>query len=65
MEVQLGAKVVDVDATGIEVEDDDGGTRGGSSAVAKVWAAGVQASPLGRQLAEQPGAETDRAGRIR
>jgi NADH dehydrogenase len=30
-----------------------------------VWAAGVSASPLGAQLAEQSGAEVDRAGRVR
>ena len=29
-----------------------------------MWAAGVQASPLGKQLAEQTGAPLDRAGRI-
>lgn len=29
-----------------------------------VWAAGVQASPLGALLAEQAGIETDRAGRV-
>ncbi|HSU75288.1 MAG TPA: FAD-dependent oxidoreductase, partial [Terrabacter sp.] len=32
--------------------------------VCKVWAAGVSASPLGRQLADQTGAQLDRAGRI-
>jgi NADH:ubiquinone reductase (H+-translocating) len=30
----------------------------------RIWAAGVQASPLARMLAERAGAETDRAGRI-
>jgi NADH dehydrogenase len=29
-----------------------------------LWAAGVQASPLGRRLADATGAETDRAGRL-
>ncbi len=29
-----------------------------------LWAAGVQASPLGRRLTEATGAETDRAGRL-
>jgi NADH dehydrogenase len=33
-------------------------------AATKVWAAGVQASELGRQLAEQSGATLDRAGRV-
>lgn len=63
VEVQLGAKVVNVDATGIEVEDANGHHRRIES-VCKVWAAGVQASELGAQLAEQSGAEVDRAERV-
>jgi NADH dehydrogenase len=63
VEVRLGAKVVGVDSTGIEVEHDDG-SRDRIESVCKVWAAGVSASPLGRQLAEQTGATLDRAGRI-
>jgi NADH dehydrogenase len=63
VEVRLGAKVVDVDSTGIEVELGDG-SRERIESVCKVWAAGVSASPLGRQLAEQSGASLDRAGRI-
>ena len=63
IEVQLGAMVVDVDATGLVVQDHDG-TRRRIEAVTKVWAAGVAASPLGAQLAEQSGAHTDRAGRV-
>ncbi|MDO5635497.1 MAG: NAD(P)/FAD-dependent oxidoreductase [Micrococcus sp.] len=64
IEVRLGAKVVDVDAQGLLVEDRDGVTER-IEAVTKVWAAGVQANPLTRQLAEQTGAELDRGGRIR
>ncbi|WP_270888430.1 NAD(P)/FAD-dependent oxidoreductase [Pedococcus sp. 5OH_020] len=63
VEVQLGAKVTGVDATGIDVQDADGTTRRIES-VCKVWAAGVQASELGAQLAEQSGAPLDRAGRV-
>ncbi|MBL7499927.1 NAD(P)/FAD-dependent oxidoreductase [Frankia sp. CNm7] len=63
VEVELGAKVTDVDATGIEVENTDG-THRRIESVCKVWAAGVQASPLGRQLALQSGAGLDRAGRV-
>jgi len=63
IEVLLGQKVVGVDATGIEVEGHDGQRRR-IPAVFKVWAAGVSASPLGRQLGEQSGAEVDRAGRV-
>jgi NADH dehydrogenase len=63
VEVQLGAMVTDVDADGIEVKDSDGQTRR-IEAATKIWAAGVQASPLGRMLGEQSGAEVDRAGRV-
>ncbi len=63
VEVRLGAKVVGVDATGIDLETADG-VRDRIESVCKVWAAGVQASPLAAQLAEQTGAPLDRAGRI-
>ena len=63
VEVQLGAMVVDVDEWGIDVTDKDG-TQRRIPATTKVWAAGVQASPLGRLLSEQTGAPLDRAGRI-
>ena len=63
VDVQLNAMVVDLDATGVTVRDPDGGTRR-IEAVTKIWAAGVEASPLGRQLADQSGAEVDRSGRI-
>ena len=64
VEVRLGTMVTDVDANSVEIRDRDGRTER-VEALTKVWAAGVQASPLGAQLAEQSGAETDRAGRIR
>jgi NADH dehydrogenase len=63
VEVQLNAKVVEVDGHGIEVEDPDGSRRR-IEARTKIWAAGVGASPLGRHLAEQAGAEVDRSGRV-
>src|SRR3954447_2992097 len=63
VEVQLGAMVTNVDENGLEVKDTDGQVRR-INAATKIWAAGVQASPLGRQLAEQSGAEVDRAGRV-
>ena len=63
VEVMLGAMVTDVDERGIEVEHKDGRVERIAS-VTKVWAAGVQASPLGAILAEQTGAPLDRAGRI-
>src|SRR3712207_2122377 len=63
VEVQLGAMVTNVDADGLEVKDADGQVRR-IQAATKIWAAGVQASGLGRMLGEQTGAEVDRAGRI-
>jgi NADH dehydrogenase len=63
VEVQLGAMVTDVDADGIEIKDADGQVRR-IQAATKIWAAGVQASPLGRILGEQSGAAVDRAGRV-
>jgi NADH dehydrogenase len=63
VEVQLGAMVVDVDERGLLVQDKDG-TRRRIDAVTKVWAAGVQASGLGKLLADKTGAPLDRAGRI-
>ena len=63
VEVQLNAKVVDVDEQGIEVQDADGSRRR-IEARTKIWAAGVAASPLGASLAAQTGAQVDRAGRV-
>jgi NADH:ubiquinone reductase (H+-translocating) len=63
VEIQLGATVVDVDRDGLTVKDSDGTSRRIESAC-KVWSAGVSASPLGRQIAEQAGAELDRSGRV-
>jgi NADH:ubiquinone reductase (H+-translocating) len=63
VEVQLNVKVVGVDNTGLDVIDPDGSQRR-IPCRCKVWAAGVSASPLGQQLAEQSGAEVDRAGRV-
>jgi NADH dehydrogenase len=63
VEVMLGAMVTDVDERGLVVKYKDG-TEEKINAVTKVWAAGVQASPLGKTLSEQTGAPLDRAGRI-
>jgi NADH dehydrogenase len=63
VEVMLGGMVTEVDERGLEVKFKDGRTERIDS-VAKIWAAGVQANPLGRTLSEQTGAPLDRAGRI-
>jgi NADH dehydrogenase len=64
VEIQLGAMVTDVDRNGITVKDSDGTIRRIESAT-KVWSAGVSASPLGRDLAQQSDVEIDRAGRVK
>jgi NADH dehydrogenase len=63
VEIQLGAMVTGVDADGLTVKEKDGTERRLESQC-KVWSAGVAASPLGKQLAEQSGAGIDRAGRV-
>ena len=63
VEVHLKAMVTDVDADGLVVKHSDGSTER-IEALTKVGAAGVQASPLGRTLGEQTGAEVDRGGRV-
>lgn len=63
VEVMLGAMVTDVDERGLTLQHKDG-TEVRIEAGTKVWAAGVQASSLGKTLSEQTGAELDRAGRI-
>jgi NADH dehydrogenase len=64
VEIQLDAMVTDVDRNGLTVKDSDGTIRRIECA-AKVWSAGVSASPLGKQLAEQSTVELDRAGRVK
>ncbi|HYB36951.1 MAG TPA: NAD(P)/FAD-dependent oxidoreductase [Mycobacterium sp.] len=64
VEIQLGAMVTVVDRDGITVKDSDGTIRRIESAC-KVWSAGVSASALGHDLAEQSGVELDRAGRVK
>ncbi|OOK69233.1 putative nADH dehydrogenase [Mycobacterium kansasii] len=64
VEVQLNAMVTAVDYQGITVKDNDG-TQRRIECARKVWAAGVQASRLGKMIAEQSeGTEVDRAGRV-
>ena len=63
VQIQLNAMVTGVDAEGLTVKEKDGTERRIESQC-KVWSAGVAASPLGKQLAEQSGAGIDRAGRV-
>jgi NADH dehydrogenase len=63
IEIHTDSIVTDVDRTGVVVKS--GGEERRIEAGTKVWAAGVQASPLARMLADGSGAECDRAGRIK
>ena len=67
VEVRLDSRVVAIDAGTVEAQDTAGAAAGPQAINTRcvIWAAGVAASPLGRQLAQQAtGATTDRAGRI-
>jgi len=63
VEVHTGSLVTNVDRHGVDVKGEDGQVQR-VSAETKVWAAGVQASPLAAMLAEASGAKCDSAGRI-
>jgi NADH dehydrogenase len=62
VEVRTGARVKRIDADGVAL--DTGGRVEALRAATVLWAAGVRASPLARDLAERAGAELDRAGRV-
>jgi NADH dehydrogenase len=62
VEVRTGTRVTGITHLDITVEGADGPET--IKCHAKVWAAGVTASPLARMLADATGAEVDRAGRI-
>ena len=62
VEIKLGTLAVGMDERSVTVKSKDGEER--IPTRTRIWAAGVQASPLATQLAEKSGAETDRAGRI-
>jgi NADH:ubiquinone reductase (H+-translocating) len=63
VELRMGARVVGVDAFGVDVKGGDGSTSR-IDAYTAIWAAGVQASPLAAKLADASDASIDRAGRI-
>jgi len=62
VDVRLNARVTAIDAAGLTV--DAAGQAYTIPSRCIVWAAGVAASPLGRQVAQATGAQTDRAGRV-
>jgi NADH dehydrogenase len=63
VEVLLRTLVTGVDPSGLDITQQDQST-GRIQAYTKIWAAGVQASPLGRILAERSDATVDRTGRV-
>ncbi len=62
VQTRAGAVVTGIDADGVTIKSGSSETRIASKTV--LWAAGVQASPLGAVLAKATGAALDRAGRI-
>lgn len=63
VEIHLGTMVTGVDERGIDTSATDPALRR-IEAATKIWAAGVQASPLGQIVTKAAGAEVDRAGRV-
>jgi NADH dehydrogenase len=62
IELRMGARVVGVDNDGVDVQKADGPARIDTHTA--IWAAGVQASPLAKMLADASGATVDRSGRV-
>ncbi|MGS0686128.1 NAD(P)/FAD-dependent oxidoreductase [Nakamurella sp. GG22] len=62
VEVRVNTLAIDMDHESITVKGPDGLET--IRARTRIWAAGVQASPLATLLAEKTGAELDRAGRV-
>ena len=63
VELRMGARVVGIDATGVDISDGDGNASR-LPTYTTVWAAGVEASPLAKELAQACGAHLDSVGRI-
>jgi NADH dehydrogenase len=63
VEIHLETMVTGVDARGIDTTAEDPELRRIETAT-KIWAAGVEGSPLGRMVADEAGAGVDRAGRV-
>ena len=63
VELHMGSLATAIDSHGLDVRSGDGAVTH-HEARTVVWTAGVEASPLGRMLADASGATTDRAGRV-
>jgi len=64
IEIHTGALVTGMDEHAVEVRFDDGRTER-VRARTKVWAAGMEAAPIGRVLAEATGTGVDKVGRLK
>ncbi|HEX2703268.1 MAG TPA: NAD(P)/FAD-dependent oxidoreductase [Solirubrobacteraceae bacterium] len=62
IEIRVETTATNVDAHGIDLRTPDGADRIEAHTV--LWAAGVEASPLARLLADASGAAVDRSGRV-
>jgi len=62
IEVHVGCMATEIDGSGVTLKT--GETTERIAARTVIWAAGVQASPLGEMIAKQTGAVRDRAGRL-
>ncbi len=63
VQVRVNARVTDIDAASVGVRPGEGEAYTIPTRCV-IWAAGVAASPLGKQLSLVTGAQTDRAGRV-
>ncbi len=62
--VRTNTLVTNVDEDGVTYKRMKDDTEVHIPSYCKIWSAGVEASPLGAMVAQQAGAETDRAGRV-
>jgi NADH dehydrogenase len=62
VQTRANSMVIDIDERGVIIRSGDKDVRIEARTV--LWAAGVQASPLGRALAKRTGVALDRAGRV-
>lgn len=63
--VVLNSMVTNVDADSVTYKDTKTDQETTVQAKTKIWSAGVQASPLGKIVAEQAGVEAERSGKVR
>ncbi len=63
VQTRADARVTDIDRHGVRIKTKEG-AEGRIEAKTVLWAAGVQASPLGKILADRTGAPLDHVGRI-